>query len=163
MTEITAPNGSVFSERTHPQIDAGAFAWAALVTPFAFAASGVIALGVGVMFTLVAAVLSVPAYTLLGLPAFRFAILRFRTASGRVDLLALMLAGFVANIGSVPLAYVILLFEDTAPADAAELALNYALLGMAAAPFMALIFGWIYGDDRPDPAKPAPQPAIQGA
>lgn len=120
------------------------FTIAATATPFVFAVAGVLGAGVGVFFTLGAAILGFPAYLLLGLPAAYFAIARFRNRKGRADVIAITLTGFVANAGSLPLAYLGLVLSGESDGQAADLALTYAGLGMVAAPVMALIFGVIY-------------------
>ena len=143
MTEITDRYDTPQQEAA-PRIDWGAFVAAAVVAPMWFAATGVLAFGYGLAFTLVAAVMSLPAYVLFGLPAFYLAIRSFRTQDGRPDIQAIVLSGFIANALSFPLAYFYGLYSGWAEAQAHGKALWYAGLGMLAAPMIALQFGLSY-------------------
>lgn len=135
-------------------VDVGRFVLATVATPVLFAISGVGIAGVGFLFTVVAAVLSIPAYLLLGLPVFHYVIRHHQDRSGKVDRVAMALAGFVVNAGSLPLAYAYLLLEGHDTGRAAETALWYAGLGMLAAPIMALIFAEVYRGSSRRTAQP---------
>ena len=144
MTEMTGYINAMLPSAQRYRVSWGSFAIAAATTPFVFAVAGVPVAGVGAFYTVGAAVLGFPAHLLLGLPAAYVAITRFRDRKGKVDLLAITLIGFVANAGSLPLAYLGLSQSGESMRQVADLALLYAGLGMIAAPVMALIFGVIY-------------------
>lgn len=154
MTEMIVDTDMVWPTERHRDLNIRRFVLATFATPVLFAISGLLILGGGVLFTIVAAILSLPAYVLLGLPAFRYVIRHHRNRFGQVDRTAMALAGFAVNAGSLPLAYAYQLADGQSAGEAANLALWYAGLGMLAAPVMALIFAEVYRGPQKRTAGP---------
>ncbi len=126
------------------QIDWRAFLIAIVVTPFAFAPTGVIFMGYGVVVTLVAAVVGLPAMILIGGPLAYLAITRFPAADGRVSLGAGALTGLIAIVLAGPLGVVAMVIWGESATEAAVVMLYYVAFGLIAAPLEGLIFAAIY-------------------
>lgn len=156
MTEISEKYLITWPAARRRNIDVGAFVFAAVLTPFAFAITGVIGLFYGVFITAGAAIMGFPAYLLFGLPGAYLALTRLSDGSKGGDFGALFIIGILANAGSFALAYAYLLYEGgrfVAPVDDALL---YAGLGLIAGPIQALIFGMMYRNWESRNAKPHP-------
>lgn len=122
----------------------GAFLLALLLTPVAFAASGIVFMLVGAMFTTVAAVLGLPAYATAGTLALYVVVTRHVDADGLPGFRASAVAGLIANIASGPIAFAVLTVASETPGQVLHLAKQYALLGFAAAPIQTIIFVALY-------------------
>lgn len=145
MTEISVKEVIFLPDAAHHPVDWRAFIFAAVLTPFVFALSGALGLLFGALFTSVAAVLSIPAYLLFGLPTFYYVITRYGRPTGWSGAFWMAIAGLMANAGSLPLAYYFQLIQGSPISQAQEDALIYAGLGLLCAPIMAVIFGLIFG------------------
>lgn len=151
MTEITEKTLINWPDARRRTIDLRAFIFAASLTPFVFAITGVIGLIYGVVVTAAAAIMGFPAYLMFGLPGAYLALTRISDGSKGGDFGALFIMGILANAGSFVLAYFYQLSEGGRYADPVEDALLYAGLGLIAGPIQALIFGMMYRSwARPD-------------
>ncbi len=93
---------------------------------------------------LVAWSLSVPAYLILGVPAFWTIIKRFPEAVERREVLPFGVAGLIANLGTYPLYFAGFTMFGSTVASAEWLALLCFEIGIVFAPLYGLAFGALY-------------------
>ena len=93
---------------------------------------------------LFAGILSVPAYLLLGVPAFWMIIKRFPEAVERREVVPFVVAGLIANLGTYPLYFAGFPMFGGPVAGAERLALLCFGFGIVFAPLYGLAFGALY-------------------
>lgn len=128
-----------------------AFAFAVILTPVIFAATGVVFLVYGVFITAAAALLGLPAYLVIGVPLMWLAIRTYGRPGARLRVGSIILAAILADLIAFPFAALFFMTEGSVVSALNE-ALIYATLGFFAAMGQGLIFGllyrWISGPDE---------------
>ncbi|MEL6478601.1 MAG: hypothetical protein AAFR17_14825 [Pseudomonadota bacterium] len=137
--------------------DRAAFWTAALAAPFASVlAAGIAGVGVGLLFAVgiggvwvglafavPAFVIAMPAYLLLGLPAFWMFLRRGVFSSAHIAT-RIALAGAFANLGTYPLYFIGLVLNGDSPVSASSNAAGAMLGGFTYGTLTSLLFAWIY-------------------
>ena len=144
MTEITRcrylPNAAA-----HP-VRWGAFLGAAILAPLTLAGAGVIGLHIGLMLTVISALMSLPGYVFLGLPAAWLAIRQGPDSNGRTPDLGLITVYALVAVGMLmPLGIgFMMLFDGMSFAKALDSAMGYTVGGLIFGPIEALLFAYWY-------------------
>lgn len=134
------------------RVNRAAFVLALVLTPLAFAASGVVLLGYGVFFTAGAALFGLPVYLAIGAPLMWFTVRVYGEAGRRLSVGPVVMAAILADVIAFPIA-VLFFWLDGSLVSAVQEAAIYTMLGFFAAMVQGLIFGllyrWFAGPDSP--------------
>ncbi|MFK7941424.1 MAG: hypothetical protein AB8B85_00680 [Paracoccaceae bacterium] len=161
MTEIAARVTLQHTTDARHRVDLRAFILAAFLAPLTLAAAGVVALHGGLLISVITAVMSLPGYICLGLPAAWLAIRHGPDSVGkapdlgRITGYALIAAALLIPLG-VP---VLMVLSNASFAAATQSAAGYAGIGLIVGPIEALLFAAWYRKIAPAEA-PRTDPKI---